>query len=105
MRNNSRSEDRCARSNIQHPPGTTIAKFVPTSAFPFAGIEQSSAAYRSYPAANALPLVGALALSLKNLTRRAGSAVTGGMTGLEVDEGAIGVVGRHWVEFGAFGKR
>jgi hypothetical protein len=51
-----------------------MARSVSTIAFPLAGIVVSCALYRSYPAANADPLVGALALSDIFLTRRGGAA-------------------------------
>jgi hypothetical protein len=44
-----------------------------TIALPRAGTVVSSELYRSYPAANALPRVGALALSESNWTWRGGS--------------------------------
>lgn len=41
---------------------------VPTMALPRAGIVRSFALYRSWPAANALPFVGAFAVALKSRT-------------------------------------
>jgi len=49
---------------------------VSTKTFPLEGTTVSFAAYKSYPAAKALPLVGRRALSLNFLIRRGGSAET-----------------------------
>ena len=67
---------------IQHPTPTAIAKSVSTSAFPRFGITHSFAAYKSYPAANALPLVGVFALSDNFFTK------SGGGPSLEDSSGA-----------------
>jgi hypothetical protein len=49
---------------------------VSTKTFPRAGTTVSFAAYISYPAANALPRVGSVALSESFLIRRGGAAST-----------------------------
>lgn len=61
---------------------------VATIALPLAGITVSFALYRSCPAANALPFVGAFAFSLSSRTCRACSAAAPAAT-----EGAIGAGG------------
>ena len=52
--------------NIHVPAGTEIAISVSTRARPRAGMTILRALYRSWPAAKALPFVGALALSERN---------------------------------------
>lgn len=56
------------------PAGTAMEISVSTLALPRAGITTSRALYRSWPAAKALPLVGARAASLRSWTWRACSA-------------------------------
>ena len=52
--------------------GTAMEMSVSTTTFPLAGTVVSRDAYRSYPAAKALPLVGARAVSESSLTWRGG---------------------------------
>jgi hypothetical protein len=56
------------RQNIHVPTGTLILISVLTNFLPLASILHSSAEYKSCPAANALPFVGAFACSLSNCT-------------------------------------
>lgn len=63
--------DRKKRNRYQDlhvPSGTATAISVSTLARPRAGTTTSRALYKSWPAANALPFVGARALSLRNCT-------------------------------------
>ena len=60
--------------SIHVPTGTEMLISVGTRALPRAGMTISFALYRSCPAANLLPLVGALAFSLSSMTCRACSA-------------------------------
>jgi len=60
------------RTNSQHPSGTATANSVSTSPLPLFPITHALAAYRSYPAANALPRVGVFALSESFFTRSGG---------------------------------
>jgi hypothetical protein len=71
--------------NVQVPTGTLILISVSTLALPLAGITISLALYRSCPAANALPFVGAVALSLNSSTCSCVSAEAAAAI-----EGAIG---------------
>lgn len=74
--------------NVQVPAGTAMLMSVSTLARPLAGITTSRALYRSWPAAKALPLVGARALSLRSWTWRACSADAAAAT-----LGAMGAAG------------
>lgn len=56
------------------PDGTAIAMSVETMAFPRAGTTVISELYRSYPAANALPRVGALPFGDRSWTCSGGGA-------------------------------
>jgi len=49
------------KHHAQVPGGIAIAIPVLTMAFPLLGTIEDSEAYKSYPAANALPLVGTIA--------------------------------------------
>lgn len=60
--------------DIQVPAGTAMLISVSTLTLPLAGTTTSLALYRSCPAANALPLVGAFALSLSSCTCKLCSA-------------------------------
>lgn len=82
---------RLEQTNSQHPSPTAILISVSTSPLPRFGIIHSLALYMSYPAANALPLVGTLALSESFLTNSGGEAESGGGGALVVvEEEAIG---------------
>lgn len=65
-------EGRWQKQNVHVPSGTAIEIPVSTIAFPLAGMTQSFALYRSYPAANAEPLVGARAFGTNFFTSREG---------------------------------
>jgi hypothetical protein len=66
------------KNNSQHPSGTATANSVSTSPLPLFPITHALAAYRSYPAANALPRVGVFALSESFFTRSGGDDERGG---------------------------
>lgn len=61
-------------AHVHVPAGTAIANCVSTSAFPRAGMIVSCALYKSYPAANALPLVGVRALFVSFFMNRGGDS-------------------------------
>lgn len=97
------------KRSLQVPSGTAIAMFVSTRIFPLFGTVVTCEAYMSYPAANALPLVGALADGESFLTSRGGDweiVVTGGASAEEgkggaiifwrLDNGDVGDVGGWW---------
>ena len=65
----------------QQPSQTAICNPVLTNPLPLAGIVVASDAYRSYPAAKALPLVGVLAVDETFLTSRGGDAERGATVG------------------------
>lgn len=91
------------KANIQVPSGTAILISVSTNTFPLAGTTVSFAAYISYPAANALPLVGNLAFSDSFLIRSGGAASTGTTAGTEV--GALIFVGVGGITVGVLGVK
>jgi hypothetical protein len=68
-------EWRWQKQNVHVPSGTAIEIPVSTIAFPLAGMTHSFALYRSYPAANADPLVGASAFGTNFFTSREGICV------------------------------
>lgn len=76
--------------DAQVPTGTLMEISVPTSALPLAGTVTSFALYRSCPAAYALPLVGALALSLSKRTCSCCSAL---VAAAAATDGAMGAGG------------
>lgn len=80
--------------SLQHPSLIAICSPVATKPFPLAGILMASDAYRSYPAAYALPLVGVLAVGEIFLMSRGGEAESGATAGVLEEQVVAMVLGR-----------